>query len=332
MPRWCPPAGGESALDPEDLRMKRVLVVAAAGALAAGAAFAQSSITIYGRANVSVEQQDRDGVKTTQLVNNASRLGLLGSEDLGGGLKAGFQLEHGFNIDTGTPTSTAFWGRQSEVNLGGQFGTVRLGRYTSDAYYATADYVSMHNHDTGTSADALYAYVGSDSNKVGYQAPELAKGLQLFAAWSIKESAPDDGYDLAAYYDVDALHLGAGYQKTGDAYQFALRALYDWGNFTFGGYLQWDQDAFGANFGNRTTYRLSGRYTMGASEFHLNYGHAGAYDNLADSSAGQFTIAYNYNLSKRTKVYAFYTKIDDSTAKVYGANFDSIAFGMRHNF
>ncbi|HEY8879644.1 MAG TPA: porin, partial [Roseateles sp.] len=46
----------------------------------------------------------------------------------------------------------------------------------------------------------------------------------------------------------------------------------------------------------------------------------------------QWTLAYNYNLSKRTKVYAFYTSVDDGAAKVYGGDFRSLALGMRHNF
>jgi predicted porin len=48
-------------------------------------------------------------------------------------------------------------------------------------------------------------------------------------------------------------------------------------------------------------------YTMGASEFHANVGHANKWSNIADSAATQWTLGYNYNLSKRTKVYGYYT-------------------------
>jgi predicted porin len=55
----------------------------------------------------------------TALQNNASRFGFKGTEDLGGGLTAGFQLDSGFNMDTGAQTSSStFWSRQSKVNLG----------------------------------------------------------------------------------------------------------------------------------------------------------------------------------------------------------------------
>jgi predicted porin len=124
--------------------------------------------------------------------------------------------------------------------------------------------------------------------------------------------------------------------------------LYELGAFTFGGYVQRDKDGFGDGLGNRTTLRLSGMYTLGNSEFHVNWGRAGAYSNRnnyynADrvnnplaASANQFTLGYNYNLSKRTKVYSFYTKVADkgATATRQGAygDFSSIAVGVRHNF
>ncbi|HQQ70597.1 MAG TPA: porin [Alicycliphilus sp.] len=279
---------------------------------------------------------DAGGTKTKQLVNNASRIGFKGTEDLGGGLKAGFQLEHGFNGDTGT-TGSAFWGRQSEVNLSGAFGTVRMGNFISEAYFATADYISMHNHDTGNSSDMLYAYVGRNTNKIAYRLPELTKGMTLEAAVSAGEGGGRTrSYDVAWNYAVGALQLGAGYEKNGSAKQFAVRALYEMGPVVLGGYVQKDTDGYGAGFGNRTTLRFSAAYNMGPSEFHFNVGSAGKYSKKNDSAAKQMTLGYNYNLSKRTKLYGFYTKVDNNTGVIYGPtatkDFSSIAAGIRHNF
>jgi predicted porin len=315
--------------------MNKTLIVAAVSALAAGSALAQSSVTIYGRFNTTAESVDAGGVKTKQLVNNSSRIGFKGTEDLGGGLKAGFQLEHGFNADTGT-TGSSFWGRQSEVNLGGAFGTVRMGNFTSEAYFATADYISMHNHDTGNSSDMLYAYVGRNTNKIAYRLPELAKGMSLEGAVSAGEGGGRvRSYDLAWNYALGALQLGAGYEKNDTAKQFAIRGLYEMGPLVLGAYVQKDTDGYGKGFGNRTTLRFSGAYNVGASEFHLNVGSAGKYSKVTDSKARQFTLGYNYNLSKRTKVYGYYTKTDNNKL-IYGptakGDFSSIAAGIRHNF
>ena len=318
--------------------MKKTLIVAALSTVAAGSALAQSSVTVYGRLNDTIERQETNNgtTKTTKTVlqNNSSRIGFKGTEDMGGGLKAGFVLEHGFNADTGAQSQSAFWARQAEVNLSGAFGMIRLGQMTSEAYYATADYISMHNHDTGTSSDALYAYVGRNSNKISYRLPEFSKGLSIEVGTALKEATAGakDTVDVAVNYGIGPLAIGIGYEKNDKANQFAVRGFYDLGNILLGAYIQRDKDGYGSGLGNRTNYRLSGAYIMGASEFHLNYGHAGDYSNKSSSKADQFTVGYNYNLSKRTKVYGFYTKVDDSAAKVYGGDFNSIAIGIRHNF
>ena len=105
----------------------------------------------------------------------------------------------------------------------------------------------------------------------------------------------------------------------GQARDFTLGAYYERSKFDFGG----------GQRRSRNNYRLSGMYAMGASEFHLNYGLADDFSGLNNSGASQWTLGYNYNLSKRTKLYAFYTRLDTDVA---GADFSSVALGMRHNF
>lgn len=319
--------------------MKRIALVAALAAAYAAPAFAQSNVTIYGRMNTSIERQ-KNGDQSAMWVmqNNRSRIGFRGTEDLGGGLKALFLLEHGLNSDTGAATG-AMWGRGSWVGLEGGFGTLRLGHFlVSDYYYATADYVSMHNHDTGTSADALWAgpvtWNGRMGDTISYTTPTFS-GFNAAVQFGLKEtpSGGDNALSLAANYDMGPLHLGAGMEKLGDDKSFGIRALYELGAFTFGGYYERaDFDVLG----KRNNFRLSGMYTMGASEFHLNAGVAGDWDNIDNSGAKQFTVGYNYNLSKRTKLYAFYTKISADAAAVNPAgaqdDFSSFALGIRHNF
>lgn len=315
--------------------MNKLTLVAALAAVTAAPAFAQSSVSIYGRLNVTVESvkigdDDRQG----EVRNNSSRIGFKGTEDLGGGLKAGFQIEHGFDPSTGAASGgvTSFWGRQAEVNLSGPFGTVRLGTFTPESYYATSDYIGLHNHETGDSADAFYTTTFTTKNKVGYASPVMS-GFQLHA--SVAESDPANGvtektYDLAANYDNGALHFGAGYEKQGDFKQLAVRGLVELGAFTLGTYVQ---RASVPGLGDATHLRVSAMYVRGPSEFHVNVGRAGEYDKLDKSDALQWTLGYNHNLSKRTKVYGYYTRIDkDDVLNVYGGNFDAFALGIRHNF
>jgi predicted porin len=312
-----------------------------AATVLAPVAFAQSSVTLYGRINTTVEQQKTGDSTTTGLFNNSSRFGFTGSEDLGGGLKAGFSLENGFASDTGV-TSNPFFGRRSEVNLSGNFGTVRLGRWFAESYFATADFVSLHNHDTGSSSDALYAYVMRDTDKIAYRTPVWGN-FSLEGAVSLHEQPTGtnirghNAYDLAANYAKDGFTLGAGYTELDQTRQIALRALYATGPFILGGYVQRDENAYFANGGKRNSVRVSAAYLLGASEFHVNVGRAGDYDNVPESAATQYTLGYNYNLSKRTKVYGYYTWVNNHAGASYqsgaaGVDFRSVAVGVRHNF
>ena len=103
------------------------LMLAAVAVCGTSAVMAQSSVTIYGRVNTTIEQQKLGDNKATGVANNNSRIGFKGVEDLGNGLKAGFQLEAGFGSDDGSGPLT--FKRQSEVNLSGNFGMVRLGNF-----------------------------------------------------------------------------------------------------------------------------------------------------------------------------------------------------------
>ena len=103
--------------------MKKSLIALAVLA-ASGVAFAQSSVTLYGVADAGIgkiEAGGNDGSDKTEFIsgstmnNGTSRLGVRGVEDLGGGLKAGFQFETGLDLDNGAQADTAFWARQANV-------------------------------------------------------------------------------------------------------------------------------------------------------------------------------------------------------------------------
>ncbi|MRT22133.1 porin [Comamonas sp. CAH-2] len=330
------------------------------------AAMAQSSVNVYGRINTTVESQKTGDTSTSVMNSNSSYLGFRGTEDLGNGLKAGFQLEGNFGSDNGAGFN---FQRHSEVNLSGSFGTVRMGQFYVGSYLATADYISMHNHDTGTSADALYAYVFPEGNQLSYRSPEfggvtaefnygfgekktrtVAGGNEIGLPGGVGavQGTEKGAFDAALNYANGPLGLGLGYTRAeskrfGDTQkeqQLGLRASYTINSLTLGAYYQYykvDSEAFDTK---RHAYRLAAMYTLGASEFHANVGRAQSYKGDFDgfkTSATQWTLGYNYNLSKRTKVYGYFTKINNGDDAAYGVtnagdNFRSIAVGVRHLF
>jgi len=165
--------------------MKRS-VIALAAVCACGAAEAQSSVTLYGVADVNVEYVNHVGV-VPQASNNfnpgpgksvvredsggysGSRWGLRGTEDLGGGLKSIFVLESGFNIDTGTlQQGGRLFGRQAFVGLDSQYGQVTFGRQYSSLFITLANFVPARY---ATQYEAVSAIAGSnfrEDNTVKY--------------------------------------------------------------------------------------------------------------------------------------------------------------------
>jgi predicted porin len=336
---------------------KKTLVAVAAIAMTSGAAMAETGVTFYGRANVSVEQQKVGSVSDSVMVDNASRAGVRANRDLADGMSVGAVLEAGTNLTSGSTKTNKLFAREASVALNGGFGQVKLGRMpASVAYFATADYISNHNHDTGTSSDALYDFLatGSLSNAIGYASPKIGD-LKLEAQYGLKKATGTGTSDttavnpiaLAANYGMGPLQLGLGYESAQNpttvaavsASQVTARAFYGMGAFGFGAYVQ---KSSGSNF-DRTAYRLSAMYTMGQNEFHLNFGSAGNRAGVANTGATQYTLAYNYNLDKQTKVYAMLTQVSNKSGASYnpggfatsnniGEDLRSIGGGIRYNF
>lgn len=122
--------------------MKKSALVALAFSAVSGIASAQSSVLLYGIVDEGFQFNDNAGGKRQYYLAsgelNGSRWGLRGSEDLGGGLKAIFVLENGFDVNTGRLGQGGLeFGRQAYVGVSGGVGTVTLGRQ----YDSVVDYV-----------------------------------------------------------------------------------------------------------------------------------------------------------------------------------------------
>ena len=140
---------------------------------------AQSSVTLYGVADAGIGKIEagsglanpaNDASDKTEFIsgstmnNGTSRLGVRGVEDLGGGLKAGFQFETGLDLDDGG-NSGAFWSRQANIWLGGNWGTVKLGRQFTPSYLTTSTFELTGTANYSVLANTYnYAGIGSRAN------------------------------------------------------------------------------------------------------------------------------------------------------------------------
>ena len=370
------------------LQRKRLATAVASACALPAVALAQvpSWIQIYGRANVSYERITTSSSSNTalqpnqsnwDLVDNSSRIGFRGNKDLGGGLTGLFQMESRVRLDQGFGNLTS---RDSYAGLAGNFGTVRLGRTIGPVYYATYDYISMHNHDTGTSSDALLAPTvfgdqGFMNNTVWYTSPKLGGAFTVDVAHSLLgvQRLPGESQPrylgLVGSYDQGPLHVAASYANTqrtanldgtgatmvpDNDKAYTIGGLYDFKTFVVGALIESAKSkTLAGGDASRNYVRVSAMMPVGKNEFHVNFGTTNhgvgstASNNASNDGAKQWTLAYNYNITKETKIYAFYTKVDNDTNGTYGAgNFNanmtivqvpglgisSIAVGVRHNF
>ncbi|NUT63354.1 porin [Herbaspirillum sp. C9C3] len=189
------------------------------------AALAQSSVTIYGVVdNALVYSSSQNGAHNVYMRSgnlSASKIGFKGSEDLGGGLQAFFQLENGFDADTGAMSSAnTLFNRQSFVGLSSKSaGALTIGRqYTP--YYLYVGAIGSTTVLTGATGahpgdvDALDTSVRS-SNAISYSSPVIG-GAQVSALYGMGETAGStatgNAWSMALKYNVNAWNFAVGFQ------------------------------------------------------------------------------------------------------------------------
>ncbi|MGH8740564.1 MAG: porin, partial [Burkholderiales bacterium] len=291
--------------------LRKTLTAMLAASACAAPALAQSqtppspSLQIYGRANVSYERITTKNSTNTaaqpnesnwDLIDNSSRLGVRGRRELTTGLTGFFQIESRVRLDEGFGDLSS---RDSYAGLEGGFGTVRLGRTIGPVYYATYDYISMHNHDTGTSSDALLApaifgNAGFMNNTVWYTSPKFG-GFSVDVAHSLLgvdrlpgESQPQY-LGIVGSFDQGPLHLAVSHADTKGSTDLdgvavgpvtpnkdratTIGGLYDFKTFVVGAlYEKAKSRVFGASDASRSYFRVSGMMPVGKHEFHANFG------------------------------------------------------------
>jgi predicted porin len=326
--------------------MKKSLVALAVLA-ASGASFAQSSVTLYGIADIwlgNVKTNGVGGTSVTQLTSggvSTSVWGLKGSEDLGGGLKANFKLEQGFALDTGV--ATAGFNRIAQVGFSGGFGEVKLGKVSSaynDAEGAAgAAFGSGALGPIGIAFVSDAAYTSRPTNTIYYATPTFG-GFDAMVSYSLDEKVATTGTEivsLALTYSAGPVYAGLGYQ-TEQVVGNTVEAKYTQANVTYDLGVAKLLGAFGkvtnsANVaGDDASEWQIGADVPVSSAFTVSTGYAKSTRSFtvgADDKVTVLSVAGAYSLSKRTTAYVgFATSKQDST----DVKTDRYAVGVKHTF
>lgn len=314
--------------------MKKRLIAVAALALVSGMAAAQSAVTMYGNVDVGVLTQNHaaPGPATTMANGGISPSiwGFRGTEDLGNGLKANFNLEGHFKPDTGEvesgavsgSTATRLFRRQSNVGLSGAFGTVTIGNQYSPAIlaFAATDPRGLRENFSGLYSWAYNSGVltaGNNSNNdvgvflqnaISYS--NTVGPVGIAAGYSISE-AKGAVYSLGATYS-GPLSLSAAFQQTNkpgtsdrQSSIYTVGAGYTMGAFT--GKLNYLR---GLNKDIATTAETKVGvigagldWKTAANNTAMAAVYFGKDKNNSDNKTTTFILGDEYALSKRTTLY-----------------------------
>ena len=323
---------------------KSLLALAVLGAFA-GAASAQSSVTLFGVIDLNLRYVDNAAGTQYQMNqdgNASSRLGFRGVEDLGGGLNASFWIEGAINAQNGTVTGQT-WRRRQTVSLSGGWGEVRLGRdYTATFWNATI-FDPFGTNGIGSSgnlylvnpslpAGGSYGTLVRADNVVGYFLPSgIAGGL-----YGQAQVAAGQGSNGNKYLGFRLGYASGPFNVAGA-----------WGRTQVTGGVPGVTPPFGLGDSSGTNWNLGGSWDFGVVKASAYYGNLtyqaldqsnwyiglqapiglwtvkGTYGQVSRSgvepygpgwdnqSASQIALGTTYDLSKRTALYGTYSFIDN---------------------
>jgi len=352
--------------------MKKSLIALAVLA-ASGAAMAQSTVTLYGRADVWLGSVKVDtagtSTRTTKLDNGgatSSRWGMIGAEDLGGGLKANFNLEQGVAVDTGT---AANFGRAAWVGLSGGFGAVKLGfgstafddvSGASDAIF-DSDLSPMNGADSYGNVPAVFnsvRYTSRPGNTIYYQAPNMG-GFSGAISYGLDETTDTTVTPVVHGTSNTSFNLtyGAGPVAAQFAYQIQstdgaasdikftrLGASYNFGVATaklvYGSVKNQQINLVTLDKGVYLDGASTSEYLLGvdvpvSAAMTVSAAYASSSDNTkaGDTDRSGYAIGAVYNLSKRTALYGGYKSMKyDFTGVTPDTKVSILALGVKHLF
>lgn len=324
---------------------KKLIALAVAGLVAAPAFAATSNVDVYGQIDFSVNWVNSDvptSIDDTDMVtgkSNASRIGFKGSEDLGSGMKALWQVETEFL--SGSNNNTATYGslRNTFVGLGGGFGTVLAGRHDTPYKLATgkldmfADSVGDYNAIIGAEdgvfgssqfdlrVDQTVAYITPTFS--GFHAAVAYVSLKAEEAAAINEN--QTAWSMMGMYENGPLFASLAYEKhngmvaaaaTTDADAWKIGLGYTFGNAKIAAiYESQEEGGAAATVTDHDAWWLGGQYAMGNIVLKAAYGQRDDSDVAGAADGGEmWALGADYNLSKRTKAYIAYAKTDNDAA------------------
>ena len=341
-------------------------LAAAASALLGMPACAEDADNVYGSLDVAAYSKELSGetrMKTlTSGIMNASRWGVRGSEDLGDGLRARFDMSSYIRVDSGEAGRSAadgFWARYAWVGLeDSRYGLVRLGRISTPNFINTIRFnpfadsslgpVFMHTYLPSAAQPLMTSDGTTDSawsNSVAYSTPSFGGFEAALQAAASEGTTAGRRLGASATYLSSTWSAGVSIEDlTGMSMSFAKPPLvqpvqtdraaqvgvaYDFKLVKlFGQYQRTKLENTGLEV-KLSTSQIGASVPIGLGKLLASFAHTTKdQTSLADVKRDTVSVGYDYFLSRRTDLYAVVVT-DKVTSLDRGTG---VALGIRHNF
>lgn len=289
----------------------KLLITAITGLAATSLTMAEVTLPVeadlYGKINVSLQGSDENNDDKTELRSNASRIGLRGRAALSSDhrLNAIYQIEYEVQTDDGDKDDRTLTQRNTYVGLAGSWGTIIGGKHDTPTKLVQ-NKVDQFSDLEGDIKLLFQGEVRAD-NIVMYTSPRISNFTGAIAVVASEEDEVDDGFSGSLGYDIDSIYLGVSYDSEVEGYDVTrVAGHYRYKGLTFG--ALWEEAELAEGDANSEDgYLVSTSYTLGNTTLKAQWGES----DIRSKGAENYSLGADYKLAESTKVFAFYSDLED---------------------
>jgi predicted porin len=306
----------------EIIMKKTILSLAIATALPAFAYAEKVEVELpefYGKINVSVQNTQEKGFSISELVSNASRLGVKGKIELKHGLQGVYKAEYETQVDDGDKDGQTFAQRNIYAGVKGEFGQVIVGMFDTPLKKAQKK-IDLFNDLEGDIKSVITNSDNRKANSVQYNTPSISGLVATVAHIASEDETVNDGTSSSLTYSRDAFYAAVAYDTDVEANGIDVTRLvgqYSIADITVAGLWETQQQ----NGDNLDGWVYSAAYKLTSDvKLKAQYGES---DIAKDKdNAKTYSLGVDYKLAKGAKVYAF------ATDEEYGKNSSNEYYGI----
>lgn len=277
--------------------------------------------SFYGKVNVSVQNTQEGDDSISEVVSNASRLGVKGKIELKHGLEGIYKLEYETQVDDGDKGGQTFAQRNIFAGIKGGFGQVIVGMFDTPLKKAQKK-IDLFNDLEGDIKSAITKSDKRKEDSIQYSTPKMSGLVATVAHIASEDETLNDGTSSSLTFTQDNIYAAIAYDTDVNIDTDVLRlvAQYSMSDFTVG--ALWEQDNRAGSDNDVEGWVYSASYKLNSDiKLKAQYGES----DIVKDNAKTYSLGADYKLGKGAKAYAFVTDEeygDDSSKEYYGVGLE----------